>query len=301
MNDQHFYHGYQSQNQIIKEGYAYAISTIWFRQFQNAMKNINGVDISKIGEIKNKNISDNLHEINTNFDGYLVPQQHSTTFQRVYSLRSDAIYGQDYDIVSIDVWKFLKMYYNADYDIVVFVTKLLPNLTKYFTCENLDAGLCICLDVINLIMVIIQKDDKSLMNALKLPACPSLELVKFRTYLFAMTAHKLESIKFINQGHLYYDGKKVPFKGNKTLKDMGITKDMQIILSCINMTMADVDVEEEIETEGDEQQIEQNLRTKQEFLEILKLNLNQQSTEQLTLKSIQDIQQSLEENDFFQV
>ncbi|CAD8113567.1 unnamed protein product [Paramecium sonneborni] len=299
MNDQHFYHGYQSQNQIIKEGYAHAISTKWFRKFQNALQNRNGVDVSKIGEIENINISDNNHQIHTNLDGYLVPPQHSISFQRVYSLRSDAIYGQDYEIVSIDVWKFLKMYYNADYDVVVFVTKILPNLTKYFTCENLDTGLCICQDLINLVMVIIQTYDKSLMIALKLPACPYLELVKFRNYLFDMTEHKLESIKYINQGHLYYDGKKVSFKGNKTLNDLGITKDMQIILSCINMTMADV--EEEIETDGDEQQIEQNLHTKQEFLEILQHNLNLQSTEQLTLKSIQEIQQSLEQNDFFQV
>lgn len=64
-----------------------------------------------------------------------------------------------------------------------------------------------------------------------------------------MTEYKLDSVKFINHAHLYYNGKKVAFKVNKILKDMGISKDMQIFISCPNLTLGDI--EEEIETDGE--------------------------------------------------
>lgn len=65
------------------------------------------------------------------------------------------------------------------------------------------------------------------MMALKVPACPWLQFVKYRTFIFDMAEHKLNPTAFINKAHLYYNGKKMAFQeGSKTLKDMEITKDM---------------------------------------------------------------------------
>ncbi|CAD8116365.1 unnamed protein product [Paramecium primaurelia] len=299
MFDKEFYQGYMSKSSLIQEGYAHAISAQWFKKFKSYLMNPHGADLSKIGQIENYGICDITPDVDPNLTGYQIPQIHSTKYLRVYKVKPQLQYGDDYDIVSIEIWKFLKMYYNADYDVIVFVTKIIPSLTNYFLIDNLDQGLCICNELFYLVLVIFEKDDKSHIIALRLPACPWIEFVKFRTLIFSATDYQFNSIKFINHGHLCYDDKKVPFKGNKILKDMGITKEMQIIIEFSNMILGDI--EEEIETDGEDQQIQQNLHTKQEFLEILEQNLNQQSTEQLILKSIQEIQQSLEQNDFFQV
>ncbi|CAK58075.1 unnamed protein product (macronuclear) [Paramecium tetraurelia] len=298
MFDNQFSKGFYSVNSTIQEGYAYAISSKWFRNFKTLLMNPNGVDISKIGSIQNHNIYDTIYEIDPKLDGFLIPEQYKINFHRVFKLIPGLIYCQDYEIVSIDVWKFLKMYYNADYEVIVFVTKVLPGLKNYSFCDNLEEGLCVCNEIFYLVLVIVELDDKSKLLAIKMPACPWMDLNKFRTFLFSNTEYELDWQKFINHGHLYYDGKKVPFKGNKLLKDMGITKETQIILSCPNLTFEDI--EEEIETDGEEQQVQQDLHTKQEFLEILEQNMKHQSNE-LILKSQQEIQQSLEQNDFFQV
>ncbi|CAD8199590.1 unnamed protein product [Paramecium octaurelia] len=301
MFDQDFIHQYRTLNTLIKEGYAFAISTQWFRQFNNYLQNPNGVNISKIGEINNQNICDLNHAFQPNVDGYSIPQQHSMTFSRIYQLKSNVKYGQDYEIISIEIWSFLKLYYSADYEVIVFVTQILPNLTNYFTCENLDQGVCICTEVFYLVLVVVQPHDKGLMMAIKVPACPWIKFDKFRKYIYDMLEHKINLKTFNNKAHMYYNGKKVPFKGNKTLQEMEITKEMQIMISC--QSLINGDVEEEIETDEDEddQEIEKNLHTKQEFLQILEQALNQQSTELLTLKSIEEIQQCLEQNDFFQI
>ncbi|CAD8194536.1 unnamed protein product [Paramecium octaurelia] len=298
MFDREFYKGYVSKNAQIKEGYAYAISEKWYTQFQTFLENPREADIQQLGQIKNHNICDIIQDFNPNLDCYMVPQQHSINFRKVHKLKPGLIQFRDYYIVSIDIWKLLNMCFHADYEVIVFVTKVLQGMRNYSFCDNLEQGYCICDETFYLIFVIVEKDDKSNMLAIKMPACPWIGLTKFQNFLFTIIEHKLDSQKFINQGHLYYNGKKVPFQGNQLLKDIGITKETQIILSCPNMTLEDI--EQEIETDGEDRQIQQNQHSKQEFLEILEQNMKHQSNE-LTLKSQQEIKQSLEQNDFFQV
>lgn len=42
-----------------------------------------------------------------------------------------------------------------DFDVVVFITKLHPDIKNYYTNENLEDGLCINMEIINVTFIIV--------------------------------------------------------------------------------------------------------------------------------------------------
>ncbi|CAK57532.1 unnamed protein product (macronuclear) [Paramecium tetraurelia] len=288
-----------SRNHRISEGYAYAISTNWYRQFERFLQNPSGVDVSRFNKIQNANIVQRSMNKSVSLKQYSLPTYQQINYSHVYGLKPDAQHLVDFRVVSIDVWHFFKQYYGADYDVIVFVTKLHPQINNYIQCDNLDEGLCVCKEIINIIFVIIFPRNISVMQAILTPISPWMDLMKLRTFLFAMYNLGTDTIQFTNEAYIYFNNKKVPFKGNRILHDIGINHDLQIVMACQNLLMQDI--EEELETDGEEQQLEQNLHDKQEFLDILEKALDQQSTLQLSIKSIENIQQTIEQNDFFQI
>ncbi|CAD8112780.1 unnamed protein product [Paramecium sonneborni] len=299
MFEDDFLNGYMSKNHTILEGYAYAISANWYRQFQRYLQNPSGIDASKFNKILNADIVDRVIDRSVSLKQYSILPSTQVNYDHIYGLSSEAKPMVDFFVVSIDVWHHFKKYYCSDYDIVVFVTKQHPQIKNYFFCENLDEGLCVCRDIINILFVIVFPKNTDILQAILTPITPWMDLIKFRTFIFAMHNLGIQTIKFSNEGFIYFNNKKVPFKGNRTLYDIGINKDIQIVMACQNLSMQDI--EEEIETDGEEHQLESNLHDKQEFLEILQKALSEQATIQLSVKSIQEIQQTLEKNDFFQI
>lgn len=49
-----------------------------------------------------------------------------------------------------------------------------------------------------------------------------MDLLKFRTFIFAMYDLGIDTIKFANEAFIYFNNKKVPFRGNRTLNEIGI-------------------------------------------------------------------------------
>ncbi|CAK60982.1 unnamed protein product (macronuclear) [Paramecium tetraurelia] len=299
MTQDEFLNEYISKNHRISEGYAYAIQASWYRQFERFLQNPSGVDVTRFNKIQNSQIAEGTIDMSVSLKQYSLPPYQQINYSHVYGLKPDAKFQTDFYIVSIDVWHFFKLYYGSDYDVIVFVTQQHPQMNNYLICDNFEEGLCICREIINVLFVIVFPRNISVMQAILTPISPWMDLIKFRAFLFAMHNFGIDAIKFINEGFIYFNNKKVPFKGNRKLYDIGINKDIQIVMACQNLLMQDI--EEEIETDGEEQKLEQNLHNKQEFLEILEKTLNEQSVIQLHIKSIEEIQQSIDQNDFFQV
>ncbi|CAD8083418.1 unnamed protein product [Paramecium primaurelia] len=299
MTEDDFLNQYMSKNHRISEGYAYAISANWYKQFQRFLQNPSGVDVSRFNKIQNFSIVQRAIDKSVSLKQYTIPCYQQINYSHVYGLKQDAQQFVDFYVVTIDEWLFFKQYYGADYEVIVFVTKHHPQINNYFLCDNLDEGLCICKEIINIIFVIIFPRNITTLQAILTPICPWMDIMKFRTFLFSIYNLGADAIQFSNEAFIYFNNKKVPFRGNRILNDIGINQDIQIVMACQNLLMQDI--EEEVETDGEEQQLEQNIHDKQEFLEILNKALNEQSTFQQSIKSIEEIKQSLEQNDFFQI
>lgn len=99
-------------------------------------------------------------------------------------------------------------------------------MQKYFLCDNLDEGLCICRDVINVLFIIVFPRNYDNLQAIITPLCPWMDLIKFRTFIFSMYNLGIDTIKFSNEAFLYYNNKKVPFRGNRTLNEVEINLDI---------------------------------------------------------------------------
>ncbi|CAD8174476.1 unnamed protein product [Paramecium pentaurelia] len=299
MTEDDFLNGYNSKNHRITEGYAYAISAKWYRQFERFLQNPSGIDVSRFNKIQNACIVEGTMDKLVSLKQYSIPPYQQINYSHVYGLKKDVQIQVDFYVVSIDVWHFFKQYYGSDYDVIVFVTKYHPQMNNYFHCDNLDDGLCVCRDVINILFVIVFPRNINVLQAIITPISIWMDLLKLRAFLFAMYDFGIDAIKFTNEAFIYFNNKKVPFRGNRRLNDIGINQDIQIVMACQNLQMSDI--QEEIDTDGEEQQLEQNLHDKQEFLDILQKALNEQSIIQQSIKTIEEIQQSLEINDFFQI
>lgn len=74
--------------------------------------------------------------------------------------------------------------------------------------------------------MIIFPNNTDILQAILTPISPWMDLIKFRTFMFSMYNFEIDTIKFINEGYIYFNNKKVPFKGNRRLNDIGINKDI---------------------------------------------------------------------------
>lgn len=91
-----------------------------------------------------------------------------------------------------------------DFDIVVFITKLNPDIRNYYLCDNLEDGLCVNMEIINVSFVIVPPSSPKMLTAIKTGLCKWMDLTKVRAFIMALHYFGEDAIRVTNEACLYF-------------------------------------------------------------------------------------------------